>query len=128
MIFLRDYFCGWYFKCQSDKHTIAVIPAYHRSDNKQTCSIQLITDDGAWNIDFPYESFKKQRGSFDISIDNNRFSNSGISFCFFYNILFTTPNMITVRSKLAAAAEIMNAACYKVVSQSIACIKVSSIR
>ena len=41
VIFLRDYFCGWYFKCQSDKHTIAVIPAYHRSDNKQTCSIQL---------------------------------------------------------------------------------------
>lgn len=44
---MRNYFCGWYFKCQSDDQTLAVIPAIHKSGKKKTCSIQIITDDGA---------------------------------------------------------------------------------
>lgn len=78
---MRDYFCGWYFKCQSDKHTLAVIPAFHRSNSKKSCSIQLITDTGAWNIDFPYERFNKQKGIFEIFIGNNYFSSKGINLC-----------------------------------------------
>lgn len=78
---MRDYFCGWYFKCQSDTQTLAVIPAVHKSKEKQSCSIQLITDKGAWNIDFPYEYFHKQKKSFHIQIGENLFSRKGITLC-----------------------------------------------
>ena len=44
---MRKKFCGWYFKCQSETQTLAVIPATH---GKQS-SIQIITDGGAWNYD-----------------------------------------------------------------------------
>ena len=40
---MRNAFCGWYFKCQSTEHTLAVIPAFHSGGG----SIQLITDAGA---------------------------------------------------------------------------------
>lgn len=46
----KEYFCGWYFKCQSEEESIAVIPAVHRADGKQSCSIQLISSGGSWNI------------------------------------------------------------------------------
>ena len=76
---MRDYFCGWYFKCQSVEHTLAVIPAFHRSKHNQSCSIQIISDTGAWNVDFPYEDFSQQNGRFDISIKDNHFSRKGIN-------------------------------------------------
>ena len=28
---MGDYFCGWYFRCQSEEKTLAVIPAVHRA-------------------------------------------------------------------------------------------------
>lgn len=43
---MRKYFCGWYFKCQSETQTLAVIPAYHGGSR----SIQIISDDGAWSF------------------------------------------------------------------------------
>ncbi len=43
---MRKNFCGWYFKCQSDTQSLAVIPATHGGTN----SIQLITDSGAYNF------------------------------------------------------------------------------
>ena len=43
---MRDEFFGWYFKCQSDTQTIAIIPAHHGGSS----SVQLITGDGAWNF------------------------------------------------------------------------------
>ena len=84
---MREYFCGWYFKCQSNKHTLAVIPAFHRSKNKRSCSIQIITDTCAWNVDFPYEDYCQQTGRFDISIKNNHFSSNGI------NLFINTPSL-----------------------------------
>lgn len=43
---MRKTFCGWYFKCQSDTQTLAVIAAVHGGES----SVQLICDDGAWNF------------------------------------------------------------------------------
>ena len=43
---MHHYFCGWYVKCQSDTQTMAIIPAIHEGNR----SIQLITDEGAWNV------------------------------------------------------------------------------
>ena len=35
---MNEFFCGWYFKCQSEERTLAVIPALHRSRGVQTYS------------------------------------------------------------------------------------------
>ena len=43
---MRNEFFGWYFKCQSPTQTLAVIPAHHGGSR----SVQLISDDGAWNF------------------------------------------------------------------------------
>ena len=56
-----------------------MIPAFHISKNNRSCSIQIITDTKAWNVDFPFEYFSKQKGRFDISIKDNHFSSKGIS-------------------------------------------------
>ena len=43
----KDYFKGWYFKCSNDTQTIAFIPAFHRTEHRETASLQVITDDAA---------------------------------------------------------------------------------
>ncbi len=39
----NNYFKGWYFKCASNDKTIAFIPAYHRSNRRETASLQITT-------------------------------------------------------------------------------------
>lgn len=46
-------FAGWYFKCQSDRHALALIPAIHAAGNTPAGSIQLITSQGAWCVSYP---------------------------------------------------------------------------
>lgn len=75
---MRDYFCGWYFKCQSETQTLAVIPAIHRSKNEPSCSVQIITDDGAWPIALPYDQWQKDKDGFRIRIGENTFGEEGI--------------------------------------------------
>lgn len=73
---MRGSFFGWYFKCQSDTQTLAVIPAVHQVGRKRTCSIQIITDDDAWAIEFPADVFRKKGKT--IFIGRNRFGERGI--------------------------------------------------
>ena len=73
---MLSFFYGWYMKCQSDTQTLAVIPAVHRSGRTRTCSIQLITDDGAWSVTFPGEMFRRSGNA--ITIGKNRFSEKGV--------------------------------------------------
>lgn len=73
---MKGSFYGWYLKCQTGTHTLAVIPAVHRSGHKSTCSIQIITDDDAWTVDFPIEEYKRVRKN--IRIGRNRFGAGGI--------------------------------------------------
>lgn len=54
---MKDSFYGWYFKCQSDAQTLALIPSLHQSDGKRTCLVQVITDKGAWAVPFPVNLF-----------------------------------------------------------------------
>lgn len=72
---MHNFFYGWYLKCQSDMQTLAVIPAVHKTENKCTCSIQIITEDGAWIIPFSVDDFRQSRGV--IGIGNNRFGERG---------------------------------------------------
>lgn len=69
-------FFGWYMKCQSDTQTFAVIPAVHHGKQCADCSIQIITQDGAWTVTFPIHVFQKTKGK--IFIGENQFGKEGI--------------------------------------------------
>lgn len=72
----KDYFKGWYFKCSNDTQTIAFIPAFHRTRHKETASLQIITDDGAFNLTF--DSLEFQEKPLFIRIGDSIFSEKGI--------------------------------------------------
>lgn len=74
---VRDCFCGWYLKCQNDTQTVALIPAWHRTGGKGSCSLQIITDDGSWNVTFPFGEFRTEGDA--VGIGKNRFSRDGIT-------------------------------------------------
>lgn len=69
-------FYGWYLKCQSDTQTLAVIPAVHNTGDKRACSIQVITDNDAWTVVFPADSFRRTKRN--MFIGENRFGEKGI--------------------------------------------------
>lgn len=64
---MKNYFCGWYFKCQSENHTVAVIPAFHIANGNKSSSIQIITDKGSFCCSFNYEEFKKNKSEVELS-------------------------------------------------------------
>lgn len=72
----RGWFYGWYFKCQSDAQTLAVIPAVHQTGRNRTCSIQIITKKQSWTVSLPGEAFRRRGRT--ISIGRNRFGERGI--------------------------------------------------
>ena len=74
---MRNYFCGWYFRCQSDRQTLAGIPSIHRTKESKYCAIQLITDTQSFHVPFPYSDFQKQRGQ--INIAGSRFGKESIT-------------------------------------------------
>ena len=73
---MDNYFFGWYFKCQTETQTLSVIPAVHRSGGKRSCSIQIITENQAWNFNYQAEDF--HRIGEKICIGNNQFGERGI--------------------------------------------------
>lgn len=74
------YFEGWYFKCQMlDGHSLAVIPALHiRKDGQRSASIQVVTEDKAWWLEYPGAMFTASANSLCIQIGANRFSQKGL--------------------------------------------------
>lgn len=84
-------FYGWYFKCQSDTQTLAVIPAVHSAGRKRTCSVQIITDNDAWAVTFQADIFR--RTGKNIFIGENQFGEEGI------HLAIDTPKL-TIRGKL----------------------------
>lgn len=73
---MKSSFYGWYFKCQSHTQTLAMIPAVHQTDGKRTCSIQIITDQNAWIVNYPSDVFL-QTGKI-MYISDNRFGKHGV--------------------------------------------------
>lgn len=74
------YFEGWYFKCQArDGCSLALIPAMHIcEDGQRSASIQVITEDHAWWLEYPASSFAASRNSLRIQIGENCFSEAGL--------------------------------------------------
>ena len=88
---MHGFFYGWYLKCQSDKQTLAVIPAVHKAGKKRTCSVQIITDDNAWTVTFTTDAFRRTKRN--IFIGENRFGEKGI------HLAIRTPRL-NIRGKL----------------------------
>ena len=74
------YFKGWYFKCSTKDKTIALIPAYHYSNNIKSASLQIITDDKALNI--PFDTLEYREKPLYVKIGNCVFSERGITLDF----------------------------------------------
>ena len=74
---MRSYFRGWYYRCQSDDQTFAVIPSIHKTRESSFCTIQLITDTEVFHVRFPYSAYEKDRRR--IRIGENRFGTDGIT-------------------------------------------------
>ena len=87
----NNYFKGWYFKCIGNDTTIAFIPAFHRSGDKETASLQIITDDAAFNI--PFDSLEYSEKPLSINLKNCHFSKDGINLNIQYNNLTINGNI-----------------------------------
>lgn len=72
---MRNYFCGWYIKCQNKSQTLAMIPAYHIHNGVKSCSLQVITDERSWNVEYPFGEFRMDKEG--VSIGPNRFTPGG---------------------------------------------------
>ncbi len=71
-----NYFKGWYFKCSANNKTIAFIPAYHRSNQEETASLQVITDGVSFNI--PFDSLKYSEKPLYVKLGECELSEKGI--------------------------------------------------
>ena len=73
---MRNYFRGWYIKCQGSFRTVAFIPAFHVTGGVRTCSLQVITDEGSWYVDYPIGQFRMDENG--VTIGPNVFTRQGI--------------------------------------------------
>lgn len=76
----KQRFEGFYFKQQNKDETVAFIAARHSgADGRPSASLQIITDAGAFNADFPAEQFFDDRKRLIVRLGNSIFSKNGSS-------------------------------------------------
>jgi len=74
---MRNYFCGWYYRCQSDCQTLAVIPSFHKARAGDFCMIQLITDTESFHVQLPCSDYEESSGQ--MTIADSQFGMDGIT-------------------------------------------------
>lgn len=74
---MKKYFFGSYFKLQSKNKTLSLIPSYSRTNNNFLASLQIITNDKSYILDYPFKLYKRGKG-FNARLDNNIFNEEGI--------------------------------------------------
>ena len=74
---MKKHFRGWYYRCQSDAQTLAIIPSIHETLGNAFYNIQIITDTNTFHTSFPFSA--PNRNSREIYIGKNRFDNRGIT-------------------------------------------------
>lgn len=50
---MQPSFCGWYFKMQSEGHSLALIPAVHRTKSESSASLQILWNEQSTVIPIP---------------------------------------------------------------------------
>ncbi len=75
------YFEGWYLKHQNPQgQTLALIPAFHIDhEGRRTASLQVISRDQAWWLEYPESQLQISRRPFQIQVGQSRFGGRGIS-------------------------------------------------
>lgn len=74
------YFEGWYLKHQNRRgQALALIPAFHiDSAGRRSASLQVISNHGAWWLEYPDAQFRAGQKQFQVQIGPSRFSCRGI--------------------------------------------------
>ena len=74
------YFEGWYFKHQNPQgQTLALIPAFHiGKEGRRTASLQVISKDQAWWLEYPETQPQVSRQPFQVQIGQSSFGSQGI--------------------------------------------------
>lgn len=74
------YFEGWYLKCQTQAgETLALIPALHiDASGQRSASLQVLTQSGAWQLDFPASALRASENTFCVTLGPNVFSACGM--------------------------------------------------
>ena len=74
------YFEGWYFKHQNPQgQTLALIPAFHIDrEGRRTASLQVISRDQTWWLEYPEAQLKISRQPFQVQIGQSSFGRQGI--------------------------------------------------
>ncbi len=74
------YFEGWYFRHLAlDGAALALIPALHIAGaGRKRASIQVISWEGTWTVDYPGEAFQASRGVFQVWLGGNLFNRRGM--------------------------------------------------
>ena len=74
------YFEGWYFKHQNPQgQTLALIPAFHIDrEGRRTASLQVISKDQAWWLEYSETQLKVSRQPFQVQIGQSSFGSQGI--------------------------------------------------
>ena len=73
------YFEGWYFKHQNPQgQTLALIPAFHIDrEGRRTASLQVISKDQAWWLEYPEAQLQVSRQPFQVQIGQSSFGSQG---------------------------------------------------
>lgn len=74
----KEFFYGWYFRCQGKEGSVAVIPAVHLTPGHAFCSVQILTENGSLYREFPMTQFRISRKRGIMQIEKNRFGKKGI--------------------------------------------------
>ena len=74
---MKNYFCGWYFKCQSDAQTLAVIPAVHTANGVRSGCVQIISDRDNWNVPLSGQRLHMRRDVPCAVLGDSRFQKDG---------------------------------------------------
>ena len=74
------YFEGWYLKHQTPQgQTLALIPAFHiDGQGRRTASLQVISNDQAWWLEYPAEQMRISRRPFQTGLGESGFGQQGI--------------------------------------------------
>ena len=75
------YFEGWYLKCRTAQgEALALIPAYHVDrQGRRTASLQVITGEGSWWLEYPGTEFRMERAPFRVTMGPNTFGEKGVT-------------------------------------------------
>lgn len=75
---MNNYFCGWYFKCQSKGCSIAFIPAFHIYNGEKTYSLQFICSARSYTVPIKDKNFCADKTRPSVSWQHNRLDEKGI--------------------------------------------------